>query len=196
MKLVQLRFIKEVNSEYEISLGNGTRHVFSNLKKAKKFLADANKFLTNELYSLNQIYSELQFIERDQWMLSTSKVNDLRRRQNLEAISFVLDKVYYNSTHDTGSMLVFVDIFKAIGFMKRLSKELKTHAVNRRSNPNGVREMDNIYKRLMIINKGIEDYQQLDCQYLFDTPRFNDKLNDIIYLNQSKNAITEDIIKN
>ena len=42
-----------------VSLGNGSINYFSNINKAKEFLAKTNRFLNERLFDLNELYIDV-----------------------------------------------------------------------------------------------------------------------------------------
>jgi len=94
--------------KYCVALGNSTRVYFDNLKDAKKYLADTNRFLNNKLHELNYIYinvfaeyrklwfyfAEKQMQRYEQDINETFKVIDFKF-QNLYRVNYTVNGNYF-----------------------------------------------------------------------------------------------------
>jgi hypothetical protein len=67
MKKIKVNRIDELNKKYVVTLGNGSQHHFNSIRKAEAFQNKTNKFLTELLYQVNQLYSDLFQVYRQCW---------------------------------------------------------------------------------------------------------------------------------
>lgn len=116
MKAISLKTHSKTTREYIITLGNGAHHVFKSEKKLIQFINKTNKDLTEILYSLNLIYTNIFSIYRLTWGLSVNNFagnnpkyhksnNELKKSLNLIEQKF--DDVCLKSHHLNGSYFVF-----------------------------------------------------------------------------------------
>lgn len=96
---------------YRIWLGNDAKHSFSNLKDAKHFLAETNRFLTEKLFELNYMYTVAFSEYRKVWFyLSDNYHNKQIEKKVIECFLFI-DKMFVNagtrSTTINGNYFVF-----------------------------------------------------------------------------------------
>lgn len=59
MIYIQVKHFTESDSLYCVSLGNGTRHDFKNLKDCERFLVKTSKFLTKSFNELNLYFAQV-----------------------------------------------------------------------------------------------------------------------------------------
>ena len=52
---------------YAVHLGNESQNYFSNLKDAKQFIADTNRFLNLKLHEFNQVYIVILSVYQRNW---------------------------------------------------------------------------------------------------------------------------------
>ena len=67
MKKITLFIPDFKDGQILIVLGNGYKFEFTQKKKADKFIVDTNKFLTDKMYLLNELHSELYTVYRRFW---------------------------------------------------------------------------------------------------------------------------------
>jgi hypothetical protein len=67
MKKITLFIPDYKDGQILIVLGNGYKFEFTQKKKADKFIVDTNKFLTDKMYLLNELHSELYTVYRRFW---------------------------------------------------------------------------------------------------------------------------------
>ena len=67
MKKITLFIPESKDGQIMIVLGNGYKFEFTQKRNANKFIADANKFLTDKMYLLNELHAELYTVYRRLW---------------------------------------------------------------------------------------------------------------------------------
>lgn len=67
MKSVNVKLILSGPGPFSISFGDGTLHTFKSKKAAVKFQNDTNRFLTELVYSFNEIFTNLFTLYRECW---------------------------------------------------------------------------------------------------------------------------------
>jgi len=118
MKSVNVKTIQPETGPYTISLGDGTLHTFKNRKAAEKFQNETNRFLTDLVYTFNELYSNIFSIYRQTWTFfyntgnkhkGNQLFNELKVKESLQIIDELLEKLttsysrqdsYYMPFHD------------------------------------------------------------------------------------------------
>jgi len=67
LKKITLFIPESKDGQILIILGNGYKFEFINQRKAEKFMVDTNKFLTDKMYLVNELHSELYTTYRRFW---------------------------------------------------------------------------------------------------------------------------------
>jgi hypothetical protein len=75
MKKIKVNRIDAINNSYVLTLGNGSQHHFDSKRKAEAFQNKTNKYLTELLYQVNQLYSDLFQTYRQCWGYFTPTQN-------------------------------------------------------------------------------------------------------------------------
>jgi len=118
MKSVNVKNNLPESGPYCLSLGDGTLHTFKNRKAAEKFQNETNRFLTDLVYTFNELYSNIFSIYRQTWTFfyntgnkhkGNQLFNELKVKESLQIIDELLEKLttsysrqdsYYMPFHD------------------------------------------------------------------------------------------------
>lgn len=163
MKSVQLTRINTRDRKHEVFLGNGSRTVFGNKKEAKKFLADASRFMTKKLVDLNEIYSRVFVEYRQLWFLLSNhkgtKTNYLQEeraiKDGLDTVNHFFDKVANN--RGFSDYTVFIDARKICLFLSETIKAL-VYLNKRRNNTVTYYSLENLLTRCTELATEINNY--------------------------------------
>ena len=88
---------------YSILLGNDHREYFKNIKPAKRFLAETNRFLNSKLHECNYLYYSLFTEFRRIWFFFNSE--DPKRAKELRRIEDIIENCF-NSIDKAINLLV------------------------------------------------------------------------------------------
>lgn len=139
MKSIFVQNIQETGKYYSVALGDGTRHEFTNLKKAKAFQVKTNNFLTAELHKLNSIYSDLFTIYRNLWgyfyhskntTISNNFLTEQQIKESFNSIDSMLELATTSSSRQSDYYRIYRDfeiiIFEIKQICSALSFEIST----------------------------------------------------------------------
>lgn len=150
---------------YEIPLGNGTHHIFTNLKAAKAFLVATNHFLTQQVFTLTGVYTELYAKFRTEAYFSIEHYGHHTRILGmLGSIDNVLKNAIDRSVMKEGHHITFINLNKACRFSVELITLLKEHDKNK-SNTINTYTFDSLIDRITHIQAGLTAYGRLTASY-------------------------------
>lgn len=95
-----------------ISLGNGSINYFSNITKAKEFLAKTNRFLNERLFDLNELYIDVHTHFQRNWFYFNNDSQNIRGLEhscykNFELIQDCMNLVCTHSHYTNGNHFTF-----------------------------------------------------------------------------------------
>ena len=82
---------------YRIWLGNETRRSFSNIKEAKHFLTETNRFLNEKLFELNYLYTVAFSEYRKVWFYLSDNYQTKRIEDKINECFAFMDKMFTNA---------------------------------------------------------------------------------------------------
>lgn len=151
---------------YAIRLGNGTQHEFKNLKGAKKFVVETNKFLTQKYFDLNLLYSELQAKVLEVWLyLLDSRFEKLQKLSS--DCGYILHMAHYHSRRFEGNHWAFIDLRKICNYIQEIAMLLKA-ADKGQTNTFNLYNLNSIINRASLMLADLESYGRTKATALFD----------------------------
>lgn len=114
LPVVKSHYIK--NNMYSVHLGNGSRTFFSNLKDAKKFIADTNRFLNLKCHELNYLYINIRGEYQKNWFYFDNEFEQQERNilEYFKGIDNAFIMCIERSHHTNGNYFVFKNLFYII----------------------------------------------------------------------------------
>lgn len=101
---ISIKHFTEINSVYSVSLGNGTRHTFKNLKDCQKFLVKTSNFLTKSFNELNLYFAQVFNLYRQNYFYFDNNrkkrhaelyANRWTINQNITAVESLLESLSF-----------------------------------------------------------------------------------------------------
>jgi hypothetical protein len=186
MKVIALSVPKKQDETFHVYLGNGSHHVFKSERDVKAFIARTNKFLTQELFEANLLYTEIFSIYRQYWLLldnsrKTKKAatyqDDRHCTEYLNNINEVLNRTLFVDDGKDGAVLVFVNFKKVSTYLQKIIHVLRNHAEKRGSTID-LYNFNNLLNRLIRFDNELDNYGKLECFDLFDvsTRKINERI--------------------
>ena len=164
MRKIRLTQISQANKKSYISvqrkhlifLGNGACFVFGDIKGAKRFLVNVNRYLNTRLFELNYIYIDILKDYRYFWFYMDQ---DLLRdyRENNAAIEKNFDLITNEVSTENHNYFVFKHLFYIIGCLRKILIIFRKTS-KRRDMSVWVRMMEAYETRLDDLEKDIGDY--------------------------------------
>jgi len=108
---------------YSILLGNEIKVSFSSEKKAKKFIADTNRFLNLQLQELNQVYIQLFAEYRRLWFIIDFEENI---EDSFHDINKYFKKLTKHGHSENSNIYVFLDFIRISNEIKTVTEKLIT----------------------------------------------------------------------
>jgi hypothetical protein len=179
MKAFKIKTYEKNGKTYFVRLGNSTTHEFKTLIQVNKFLAETNRFLTCQLFDLNQILSELCTFYREQWILSDKRANDNEVKGYLDAAENCMILGVRQSEWKDGHLLAFYDLKKSCNFLKS-AIAFYSKIIDKKKNDTTARyKLKTLFDRVIDVERKIDGYGQENASHFFDSPRFSDLLTDV-----------------
>lgn len=175
MKTVSIHtFVKSKNG-YEVYLGNGTVHRFTSQKATSNFISHTNKFLNQELFTLNHILGEVYTHSRELWILSTTPDFDRKLKTYIEHIEHFINGAEKRSALKNGNYYVFIDLKKACEVFKVLIKHLQSFKVIQTTDTLRRHKLADLFHRVHLEAQRIQDYGQSEAFGFCDTSTIEDQ---------------------
>ncbi len=175
MKQIKLIGINRQKDGYCVYLGNGTQHTFSSEKKALRFLAITNQFLTQKLYEIRAIYIEAWIKFQNNWGYfehnKPSMSSDLRQMQRGCEESFKTCEDRFNIIIDrddwtNGNFFAFKNLFTVCASLKDAALMLNS-ITRKRSSTFELYAIDNLFSRICSVEKEIKEYSAPGALWYF-----------------------------
>jgi len=148
-----------------VSLGNGSINYFSNINKAKEFLAKTNRFLNERLFDLNELYIDVHTHFQRNWFYFNNsqqlKGLEFECYKNFELIQDCMNLVYTRSHYTNGNQFTFKHIFEIHNCLINTVIIIKKLHVMR-GNYAESKYMDVIIRRIKYVKMLIEKYPKND----------------------------------
>lgn len=184
MKVITINKYHKRNGSYVVFLGNGTCHKFAQDRQAKKFLCNTSKFLTNNLYDMRFIYSQIEnqynrnwgyFFHDKKTMSSKRSLDDLFCKNTLRDIQDQFDLLVERCEFTNGNYFAFQKSTSIVKDCKRIVHTLdKLH--KSKSNAVDRYEYDAIFDRLNQLEIKLNNYTEREAFELFNVPVHLDKI--------------------
>jgi hypothetical protein len=110
---------------YSVSLGNDSRTYFSNLKDAKLFVADTNRFLNLKLHEFNQVFISIFSEYQRNWFYFDSKngkanknlsLSEGKITENLQSITKAMNFMVTRSGSPNGNYFTFTNFYNCLDY--------------------------------------------------------------------------------
>ena len=177
MKQVKISGISRQKEGYCVFLGSGSRHIFSSRKKAERFLAVTNQFLTKKLYEVRAIYIEAWVKYQNAWGYfrhnKPSMDSELFQMQRgcEECFRTCEDRfniIIERGDWENGNFFSFKNLNTVCGNLKDVSLMLNRMA-RKRSSTFELYAYDNLFSRICTVEKEIKEYAAPGAQWYFKT---------------------------
>jgi len=118
---------------YSVFLGNETRNYFSNLKDAKQFVADTNRFLNLKLHEFNQVYISILSEYQRNWFYFDSynsksnkdlMISEVKITDNFQGIAKAMKFIVTRSGFTNGNYFTFSSLYNCLDFSVEIIKSL------------------------------------------------------------------------
>lgn len=172
MKQIKLTAFSKYKTCYQVGLGNGTVHKFSNQKATQKFLVDTGKFLTTVLFTCNDILIELHSQCRELWLLSNKLSEDAQIKREIETLEHLLTLTIRRCDWDNGPYYVFIDLEKFCFFSKRLIKTLLSISTVQSTDTLRRYRLDSLFTKIYSEERKLNDYGQFEAAQIIDVSSY------------------------
>lgn len=161
MRKIKLSKISKLNDGYHVYLGSNHRYVFTQKRKAQKFLGDVNTFLNKQLSLLNETYSNAHKLFRDYYFVIEK--NDYLRilRKNLNHIEESIDLALSRYHYENGTAFTFSHLSSVYDNLINVFTTLYGIASRRKDTPT-VYQIDNVLERIDMFK---ERFDKLKLSY-------------------------------
>jgi hypothetical protein len=110
---------------YSVFLGNDSKNYFSNIKDAKQFLAETNRFLNLKLHEFNQVYINILAEYQRNWFYFDNENSRSVKNQacvetkisdNIQAIAKAMNFMVTRSGSANGNYYTFSNFFNCLDY--------------------------------------------------------------------------------
>lgn len=157
MNSIKIRVYTKTETGYKVILGNGSVSYFTKITETRKFIADTNRFLTDQLFYLNELYTKTYNLYRVIWMIEDKYGNILTIEEKLDSANRCLTKAYRRSNFKDGNELVFINMIKAIRFLKEVLENERI-IFKKRSDTYNIYRIDTIEENINRVNLQLKNY--------------------------------------
>nr|WP_319398219.1 hypothetical protein [uncultured Carboxylicivirga sp.] len=186
MKKIELRtYSKTIDENYLVKLGNGFEFEFKQEKQAISFLRKTSKFLTEQLAFINHVYTNVFVTYRQNYLLFSPSANSkqapiFKAERNLNelfiGVSDSLNKSVWMSPSQNGNYIVFSAFYYCINSLRNACYEL--NVLVERKNLTALKyELTNYQNEINLIERGLNEFEQLKAIRSTDRARFMDITN-------------------
>jgi hypothetical protein len=118
---------------YSVFLGNESKNYFSNLKDAKQFVADTNRFLNLKLHEFNQVYISILSEYQRNWFYFDSQNGKANKNlsfsegkitDNLQAIIKAMNFMVNRSGSPNGNYYTYSNFFNCLDYSAEILNNL------------------------------------------------------------------------
>lgn len=148
MKRIRINFIGEPETGtsylnqrlYYVFLGNDQKRYFTNLKDARRFIAETNKLLNSKLHELNYMYSFVFAEYRKIWFYFDSDSSlplDLRKMEQdthslFKDVDYAFNQVVTTSHRQNGNYTAFKNLFNIINRLQSICLNIRKLMIERK----------------------------------------------------------------
>lgn len=159
-------FLSKKNAnKYRVALGNKLSRDFENLKLAKKFLCETNRFLNLKLHEAVFIFSDLQLQFRRNWFYfdhhkrpgAALYSNERRCKEHLRSVENAFDIMVERSHFENGNHFVFAHFGNIFNRMKETMKILQQLQKTKSSSVD-IHKLEVLYRRILQVEKELFEY--------------------------------------
>lgn len=180
MREIVIKTVEKEKGFHVIRLGNGTIHRFSSIRAARKFLAETNRFLTETLFKLNEVLSELYQHGREVWINSDEIRGADKFEIRFRTLEHYLKQSYMRACWAAGNYFVFIDLQKFCEQAKSLVKFLLQVKHVQQTDTIRRHKLDKVFSEVHGYEMQLLNYGQLQAYELFSTSKLND-IDDLSY---------------
>lgn len=152
-------YIKQ--KQYSVFLGNGAKCYFTNLKDAKQFIAETNRFLTSILHELNRLYGELFVEYRKVWFYMSDNYETKRVEKDLKLLFIELDNYFARigdkNTTLNGNYFVFNNLNGIIDVLEKLIKFI-SEVYRTRRHFSEIKTVQSFIRQLESLRRDLKEY--------------------------------------
>jgi hypothetical protein len=179
MKKVTLFIPDSTDGQIVIILGNGYKFEFTQKRKADKFIADTNKFLTDKMHLLNELHSELYSVYRRFWGYffhnRESYSYKTYREENEIKLCFRnseqhLENLWLQGKKQSSNYILFQEFRKSIREMININLKLAKIVENKKIAPEYIR-LSHVLNMLQTTEYEINNYGSNQSSGLDDSIR-------------------------
>lgn len=166
MKKVSLYYtVEPKDGLYKLSLGNGYIYEFTQERKLKKFVADCESFLTDRMYIINEIYSDLFCSYRRLWGFfhndkKTYRYKTYREekevRDSFEGCEQLLEQLWSKTVNVQTNVFVFHSLRSCLRELINVQLKLTKIVLN---NPPEKIKLNHLLNQLIACEAEINAYQ-------------------------------------
>lgn len=151
--------------QYSVLLGNGSKRYYSNLKEAKTYMTETNRFLNDRLHELNYQYGIIFSEYRKVWFyLSDNYDTRIFEAKIIECFSFI-DKFFLQAgTHSgtiNGNHFVFNYLFGICDHLIIIIDEI-INVLKQRHYSTEEKRIDTFKRQIVFIKSELENYGKID----------------------------------
>lgn len=125
---------------YSVFLGNDQKRYFTNLKDAKRFVAETNKMLNSKLHELNYMYSFVFAEYRKIWFYFDADSRlplDLKKMEQeihslFNNVEFAFNQVINTSHRQNGNYTAFKNLFNIIKALENICLHVRELMIERK----------------------------------------------------------------
>jgi len=155
---------------YYVFLGNDVKNYFTNLKDAKQFLADTNRFMNLKLFEFNQVYISIFNEYQQNWFYfdnsyrntdnGSHQIEDKITR-NILGIAKAMKFMSIRSGSTNGNYTTFTNFFNCLDYSGEIINNLR-NVLDQKDQNLSVKRLDTLNNQLDRIRSEITGYGKTD----------------------------------
>lgn len=164
LKKVNLFVPMPKDGVFIVTLGNGYKYEFSQKRKAEAFICDFSRLLTDRMYLVNELYSDLfssyrrlwGFYHNDKESYSYKVYHEEKQiKESFTCIDLYLENLWLKSVNPQTNLQVFHDLKKSLRELINIDLILSKIVLN---NPPETIKLNHLLRSLQFLENEINNY--------------------------------------
>lgn len=152
---------------YSVWLGNGAKRYFSNLKEAKAFMAETNRFLNDRLHELNYQYGVIFTEYRKVWFYLSDNYETRNFEKKIIGCFAFVDKFFIQAGTRSGTLngnyFVFNYLFGICEYLITIINEI-INVLNQRRYSAEEKRVETFKRQIEFVNSEIGKFGKIDSE--------------------------------